>query len=66
MGRAAEFTRQIRWYWGIIDGRQPLPALRRASRANSPGDRSTEREYWRMRHAATEREPAAPLLLRAG
>ena len=59
--------RQIGWYWGIIDGRQPLPALRRASRPH-PSRRAglTERDYWRMRHAATDANPQRALLLRPG
>ena len=44
----------------IIDGRQPLPTLRRPS-APRPSRRAgrSEREYWRMRHAATDANPNA-------
>lgn len=62
MGRATERARQIGWSWGSFIGdlmgdthyRRYVDHRRRTH----PGEPVlSERDYWRMRHAATETNP---------
>ncbi len=58
MGRLATLARQISWDWSSLMGdthsrRYTEHLARRHPDAPVP----TEREYWRMRHAATEANP---------
>ena len=58
MGRIAEITRQVNWYWSSLMGDnhyRRYVALRERTHPGEPV--CSEREYWRMRHAATETNP---------
>ena len=58
MGRAAEVARQIGWYWGTLMGDNHYRRYVEHRRRTHPGEPvMSEREYWRMRHDATETNP---------
>jgi uncharacterized short protein YbdD (DUF466 family) len=58
MGRAAEIVRQIGWYWGTLMGDNHYRRYAEHRRQKHPGEPvMSEREYWRMRHDATESSP---------
>ncbi|PXX02364.1 YbdD/YjiX family protein [Mycolicibacterium moriokaense] len=58
MGRAAQIARQIGWYWGTLMGDTHYQRYVELRRRIHPGeDIVSEREYWRMRHAATDSNP---------
>jgi uncharacterized short protein YbdD (DUF466 family) len=60
MGRAGQITRQIRWYWGTLMGDTHYQRYVEHCHRVHPGEPVlTEREYWKMRHAATEANPGA-------
>jgi uncharacterized short protein YbdD (DUF466 family) len=58
MGRVATIAGQIRWYWGTLMGDNHYRRYVEHHRCDHPGAPvMTEREYWRMRHAAIESNP---------
>lgn len=58
MGRIASITRQIGWYWSTLMGDNHYRHYVQHRRATHPGEHVlSEREYWRMRHDATESSP---------
>jgi uncharacterized short protein YbdD (DUF466 family) len=58
MGRVAEVTRQIGWYWATLMGDNHYRRYVDHCRRVHPGEPvASEREYWRMRHDATESSP---------
>jgi uncharacterized short protein YbdD (DUF466 family) len=58
MGRAAEIARQIGWYWGTLMGDNHYRRYVEHRRRTHSGEPAlSEREYWRMRHDATESNP---------
>jgi uncharacterized short protein YbdD (DUF466 family) len=58
MGRAAEIARQIGWYWGTLMGDNHYRRYVEHRGRIHPGEPvMSEREYWRMRHDATEASP---------
>jgi uncharacterized short protein YbdD (DUF466 family) len=58
MGRVAEIVRQIGWYWGSLMGDNHYRRYVEHHRKTHPGEAVlSEREYWRMRHNATEASP---------
>jgi uncharacterized short protein YbdD (DUF466 family) len=65
MGRAAEIAGQIGWYFSKLSwysatlmGDNHYRCYAEHRRRTHPGEPIlTEREYWRMRHAATEANP---------
>ena len=68
MGRAARITRetvtqiarQIAWYCQSLMGDNHYDRYVQHRRSRHPGEPVlTEREYWKMRHAATEANPGA-------
>jgi uncharacterized short protein YbdD (DUF466 family) len=60
MGRATEILDQIRWYSGTLMGDNHYRRYLEFRGRTHPGEPVlTEREYWRMRHAATESSPSA-------
>ena len=64
MGRAAEVARQIGWYWGTLMGDNHYRRyVEHRGRTHPDEPVVSEREYWRMRHDATESNPQPPLLL---
>jgi uncharacterized short protein YbdD (DUF466 family) len=60
MGRATEIARQIRWYVGTLMGDTHYQRYLEHRRRMHPGEPVlSEREYWKMRHAAAESNPGA-------
>jgi uncharacterized short protein YbdD (DUF466 family) len=60
MGRAAAVIRHTRWYWATLMGDNHYRRYVEHRRRAHPGTPvASEREYWRMRHAATESSPGA-------
>jgi uncharacterized short protein YbdD (DUF466 family) len=60
MGRVTELGRQIVWYWATLMGDNHYARYVEHCRRAHPGQPvCSEREYWRMRHAATETSPNA-------
>jgi uncharacterized short protein YbdD (DUF466 family) len=60
MGRAREFARQIRWYCGTLMGDTHYARYVEHRRRMHPDEPVlTEREYWKMRHAAAGANPGA-------
>jgi uncharacterized short protein YbdD (DUF466 family) len=60
MGRAGEIVRQIRWYCGTLMGDAHYARYVEHRRRMHPGEPVlTEREYWKMRHAAADANPGA-------
>jgi uncharacterized short protein YbdD (DUF466 family) len=58
MGRAAEIARQIGWYWGTLMGDNHYRRyVEHRGRAHPGEEVVSEREYWQMRHAATDSNP---------
>jgi len=58
MGRAAKIASQIGWYWGTLMGDTHYQRYVEHRRRVHPGEKVvSEREYWRMRHAATDSNP---------
>lgn len=58
MGRVAATARQIRWYWRSLMGDDLYERYVAHRRRTHPGEPVlTERQYWRMRHAAVEANP---------
>ncbi|HKP44785.1 YbdD/YjiX family protein [Mycobacterium sp.] len=58
MGRAAEIASQIGWYWSTLMGDNHYRRYVAHRRRTHPGEVVlSEREYWRMRHDATENNP---------
>lgn len=60
MGRISAVVGQISWYWGTLMGDNHYRRYVEHRLRTHPGERVlSEREYWRMRHAATESNPNA-------
>ena len=60
MGRLTEVARQIGWYWSSLMGDNHYRRYVEHRARTHPGESVlTERQYWRMRHDATERNPNA-------
>lgn len=60
MGRAWRVTRQIRWYFSTLMGDNHYQRyVQHRSRVHPHQPVLTEREYWKMRHAATDANPSA-------
>ncbi|MET0450602.1 MAG: YbdD/YjiX family protein [Mycobacterium sp.] len=58
MGRVTRAARQISWYWGSLMGDNHYRRYVAHRQRVHPGEAvCSEREYWRMRHAATENNP---------
>ncbi|MBI5736868.1 MAG: YbdD/YjiX family protein [Mycolicibacterium neoaurum] len=58
MGRAADIIGQIGWYWSSLMGDNHYRRYVEHLARRHPGEPvPTEREYWRMRHAAIETNP---------
>jgi uncharacterized short protein YbdD (DUF466 family) len=58
MGRITEVARQIGWYWSTLMGDNHYRRYVDLRSRTHPGEAvCSERDYWRMRHAATERNP---------
>ena len=58
MGRITRFARQISWYWSSLMGDNHYRRYVDLRARTHPGEPvPTERDYWRMRHAATEANP---------
>ena len=58
MGRAAEVARQIGWYWSTLMGDNHYRRyVDHRGRTHPDEPVLSEREYWRMRHDATESNP---------
>ncbi len=58
MGRATEVARQIGWYWGTLMGDNHYRRyVEHRGRTHPDEPVLSEREYWRMRHDATETNP---------
>lgn len=60
MGRLTDAVRQFRWYWATLMGDnhyQRYVEHRRRKHPDQPV--CSEREYWRMRHAASDANPGA-------
>ncbi|HME48242.1 YbdD/YjiX family protein [Mycobacterium sp.] len=58
MGSAARIARQIRWYCGALMGDAHYQRYLEHRRRAHPGEPVlSEREYWKMRHAATDSNP---------
>ena len=58
MGRAAEVARQIGWYWSTLMGDNHYRRyVDHRGRTHPDEPVPSEREYWRMRHDATENNP---------
>lgn len=60
MGRATETARQISWYFSSLMGDNHYQRYLVHRARTHPGEPVySEREYWRMRHAASEANPGA-------
>ncbi len=58
MERLARLGRQIGWYWGSLMGDNHYRRYVDLCLRNHPGEAvCSERDYWRMRHAATDANP---------
>jgi uncharacterized short protein YbdD (DUF466 family) len=58
MGRTARFARQIGWYWATLMGDNHYRRYVEHRGRTHPGEAViSERDYWRMRHAATDASP---------
>ena len=58
MGRTTRLANQIGWYWCSLMGDNHYRRYVEYRGRTHPGEPVlTEREYWRMRHAATEANP---------
>lgn len=60
MGRLADLAGQIGWYCSSLMGDNHYQRYLEHRRRTHPGEPVlTEREYWRMRHAAADANPSA-------
>jgi uncharacterized short protein YbdD (DUF466 family) len=60
MGRFATAARQIGWYCSSLMGDNHYRRYVMHRTRSHPGEPvCSEREYWRMRHEATDRNPGA-------
>ena len=67
MGRAAEIARQIGWYFSklswysatLMGDNHYRRYVEHRRRMHPDEPVATEREYWKMRHAATDANPGA-------
>ena len=60
MGRLAELTRHVGWYCSSLMGDNHYRRYVAHRQRQHPGEPvCSEREYWRMRHAAADRNPGA-------
>lgn len=60
MGRLADLVGQIGWYCSSLMGDNHYRRYLEHRRRTHPGEPVlTEREYWRMRHAAADANPSA-------
>lgn len=60
MGRITAAARQVRWYWGgSLMGDNHYQRYLEHRRRTHPPDQPmlSERDYWRMRHAASDANP---------
>nr|WP_305853304.1 YbdD/YjiX family protein [Mycolicibacterium sp. YH-1] len=58
MGRFAEVGRHVSWYWSSLMGDNHYRRYTEHRERNCPGEPVlSERDYWRMRHHATEANP---------
>ena len=58
MGRITRAGRQIGWYWSSLMGDNHYQRYVEHRERTQPGEPvMSERDYWRMRHDATERNP---------
>ncbi|MDX1879694.1 YbdD/YjiX family protein [Mycolicibacterium sp. 141076] len=58
MGRAAELARQARWYWSSLMGDNHYARYLEHRRRTHPGEPVlSERDYWKARHRAADRNP---------
>jgi uncharacterized short protein YbdD (DUF466 family) len=58
MGRVARVAGHIGWYWRSLMGDNHYQRYLEHRGRVHPGEQVlTEREYWRMRHAAAEANP---------
>ncbi|MCV7169857.1 MULTISPECIES: YbdD/YjiX family protein [Mycolicibacterium] len=58
--RSAEVARQIRWYCATLMGDNHYRRYVEHRRRLHPGEPvPSEREYWRLRHAAADANPGA-------
>jgi uncharacterized short protein YbdD (DUF466 family) len=59
MGRVTEVARRIGWYWGTLMGDTHYQRYVELHERTHPGEPvPSERDYWRMRHQATEANPS--------
>ena len=60
MGRPARLARHVRWYFGSLMGDDHYRRyVEHRARAHPGEPVQSEREYWRMRHAAADAHPSA-------
>lgn len=60
MGRIAVIARKIGWYWSSLMGDNHYRRYVQHHRRTHPGEQVlSEREYWRVRHAAADANPGA-------
>jgi uncharacterized short protein YbdD (DUF466 family) len=60
MGRVTEITRQIGWYVSSLMGDNHYERYVQHRLRTHPGEQvMSERDYWRMRHAAADTNPGA-------
>jgi uncharacterized short protein YbdD (DUF466 family) len=60
MGRVRAFAHHISWYWGSLMGDDHYRRYLEHRGRNHPGEPVlSERDYWRVRHAAAEANPQA-------
>ncbi|MDX1884823.1 YbdD/YjiX family protein [Mycolicibacterium sp. 120270] len=58
VARATQAARQIAWYWASLMGDNHYQRyVEHRRRAHPDEPLMSEREYWRMRHDASERNP---------
>jgi uncharacterized short protein YbdD (DUF466 family) len=58
MGRITQVGRQISWYWGSLMGDNHYRRYVAHQARAHPGEPvASEREYWKMRHDATDANP---------
>jgi len=58
MGRLTNVARQIGWYIGTLMGDRHYRRYLEYRQRTHPGEPVlSERDYWRMRHAATDSNP---------
>ena len=58
MGRVSRIAHQINWYWSSLMGDNHYQRYVEHRHRTHPGEPViNERQYWHMRHAATEANP---------